>query len=1082
MEFRVLGPLEAHGSSGQARLPGQRQPALLAVLLLHANRVVTVDQLSEVLWGEAPPPNSEAAVQTYVFRLRAALAAVEPDGGQRLSFSSGYRLQVEPGELDLDAFREHVQRGRDVAADGHDDTAAAAFSTALGLWRGDALAGLPGTYFQAQAVRLAEERLAALEDRVDADLALGRHAEVVVELQELTARHPVRERPRGQLMLALHRSGRRAEALTVFTELRDHLANELGIDPSAALARLHQRILANDATLDTPRPAPSAPRNDLPGDIADFTGRTTEMDRLLAEIPADGGQAAVVIEAIDGMAGVGKTTLAVHAAHHLTDRYPDAQLFIDLHGHTTEHDATTPLTALDSLLRALGVSGQQIPTDLDQRAARWRAELADRRAVVVLDNAVSANQVRPLLPGSPGCLVLVTSRRRLGDLETAQTLSLDVLPEQDAVDLFGRVAGAARVAAEPEAVAEVVRLCGYLPLAIRIASARLRSRPAWTTDHLATRLRAEHRILTELATDDRSVAAAFDLSLRELPADRQRLFLLLGGVHPGPDLDAHATAALAGTTPTAADHALDALHADHLIQETTPGRYQLHDLLRAHARNHAVDLDPDDCGRATARVLEYYLHTAHTATGHLPTRHLPLVSVAPIAPDHPYPISDAQHARTWLNTEVTTLTSMVNLAAQHALHTTHAVHLAAALHGFLRAQGHWDRALGIHQTALDTAQHTGDRLGQASALTNLGDVHCLRGNNDAAMDSLTRAYALYTDLGNPLGQASALTNLGDVQRLRGDSGGAMDSLTRAYALYTDLGSQFGQANTVLQLGDVQRVRGDFGGAMDSLTRAYALYTDLGNPLGQANTVLLLGVAHRERGDFGAAMDSLTRADALYTDLGNQFGQVNTLANLGVVQRLRGDFGGAMESLARAYALYTDLGNPLGQAHALARLGLVQHAQGDFGAAMDSLTRADTLYTDLGDPQGQATTMLGLGITRHQTQHYDAAIESLNQALALFTDVGDTDGEAETYNALGDLALAHSGAGDPRTYFDLALTRAHSSGWALHEANALAGQARCLLAADPSGATTLLRQALAIHQRLGVPEAARTAALLASIDS
>ncbi|WP_188316799.1 AfsR/SARP family transcriptional regulator, partial [Solihabitans fulvus] len=728
MEFRILGPIEAWGAGGQARLSGARQLALLTALLLHANRVVSVEQLGEAIWGEKPPANASKALQTYVFRLRRALAVVEPGAGKHLTFTSGYQLRVEPGELDLEVFRDHVRRGRTAVSAGRSEAAGEEFGSALKLWRGQALTGVSGPYFGPQAARLEEERLIAAEERVDADLAVGRDAELVAELQCLATEHPVRERLHGHLMLALYRAGRQADAVQTFHDLQDRLADELGIDPGGEIAELYQQILRGDPDLAVVRPAgmPAA-RNDLPGDVLDFTGRDAEMTRLLAALSGDGDGSTVVIEAIDGMAGVGKTTLAVHAAHRLANQYPDAQLFIDLHGHTTEHEATDPFTALHVLLRALDVPGDQIPHELDQRAARWRAELAERKALVVLDNAASAAQVRPLLPGATGCLALITSRRRLADLDAAQTLSLDLLPLQDAIALFSHVVGHDRAAAEPEAVEIVVDLCGYLPLAIRIAAARLRARSVWTVGHLADRLGQGRRALTELATGDRSVAAAFTLSYQHLSGSQQRLFRLLG-LHPGPSFDAYAAAALAAIDPGDAEILLEALVDVHLLQQPTSGRYQFHDLLRQHARSTADTAESEmEQSRALHRLVEFYLHTAHNAD-RLLNPHRPPIQLDSPRLDHIRPLRDHTAALAWFDTEYPCLLAAQRTARTRQWHQA-VWNMAWTLGTFHERRGHLHDRLTMWRAGLAAAEYISDPVTHIFARRLVGyacaEVRCL---------------------------------------------------------------------------------------------------------------------------------------------------------------------------------------------------------------------------------------------------------------------------------------------------------------------------------------------------------------------
>ncbi|MEO6086890.1 MAG: BTAD domain-containing putative transcriptional regulator [Umezawaea sp.] len=648
--FHVLGPLEVRVRDHVLDLGGSRLRTLLALLTANAGRVTSVGTLVEALWGTDAPRDANRTVRTYVSRLRHALA---PADDLITTHPAGYVLQVGSDAVDAARFEELVAEGRHATEPA---TAAERFALALAVWRGDAYAEFADVpRLRAEAARLNGLRLGAVEDRVDAELATGAGRTLVEELTALTDRHPGHDRLWGQLMTALYRAGRQADALDAFARARAVLVERFGLDPSPRLVEVHRQVLANDVRLTAPpgpvvraeRPRPV--RNDLPGDIADFAGRRGELARLLDS--ANGTTpTAMVIEALDGMAGIGKTTLAVHAAHRLAEQYPDGRLFLDLHGHTPNQVPVTPMAALDVLLRALGVPGERIPADQDARAALWRAELAVRSVLVLLDNAADAAQVRPLLPGTARSLTLITSRRRLVDLETARVLSLDVLPEADAAALFSGVVGDERAAAEPDAVREVVERCGHLPLAIRIAAARLRSRQAWTVRYLADRLLEAGSPLTELSAGDRSVAAAFTLSYQRLAAPQRRVFRLLG-VHPGPDVDVPAAAALAAVDRAEAGRLLESLVDDHLVQEPVPGRYRLHDLVRRHAHTVALAEEPSaDRDQALHRVVDFYLHTAYAGSRLLDQQH-PAIDIGEPAPGCvPHPLPDDAAAMAWFDT------------------------------------------------------------------------------------------------------------------------------------------------------------------------------------------------------------------------------------------------------------------------------------------------------------------------------------------------------------------------------------------------------------------------------------------------
>ncbi|MGW7532435.1 BTAD domain-containing putative transcriptional regulator [Amycolatopsis sp. NPDC054798] len=1042
VEFGVLGDVQARIDGRLADIGHARQRCVLAVLLAEANQTVSVDQLVERVWDGCLPRHPRDTLYRYLSLLRRSLRGAE--GAAIVRRPAGYVLTADPDTVDLHRFTRLLEEAR--AAD-DDERAACLFEEALGLWRGPAFTGLDTPWFTAVRTALDAERRSAALDHADIRLRGGKHAELLPALNDRAVQYPLDERIAGQLMLALYRSGRQADALEHYQQIRGRLAEELGIDPGPPLQALHRRILTADLELSvatatkSAESAGNAPRiaPQLPAGPPLFTGRAAELDRILAS--ASDFASSIVIHAIDGMPGVGKTALGLRAAHLLGPHCPDGQLFVPLHGHSPDQQPRSPFDALREILTMLDVHPSAIAghKTVEDRARLWRSLIPGRRMLLVLDDAATYEQIAPLLPSTPGCPVLVTSRNRLLELDGALPLSVDVLSPGDAERMLLRLARRAPSPRDSGELARVVALCGRLPLAIAITASQLRAHPAWDLRYLADQLAHDHDRLAELQSGQRSVRAAFDASLRDLPAELRDLFVLLG-IHPGPEIDKHAAAALADTTPASAGRSLESLYSRHLLEESTPGRYRLHDLLRAHARDRAARLDAEERDRAVARILEYYLHAARAAARQLPAWRLPGPPVAPAIPAHPCPVGDAGQARGWLRAETATVVSVVELAAQHAAFSARSVQLAAAMHDFLRTQGNWDRALRIHQTALRAASRADDRAGQARTLVNIGDVQRVRGDYEAAASSLARAHGLFTDLDDPLGQATALTVLGFVEYGRADLAAAAADLDRAYALFADLGNALGQADVLDILGLVQRVRGDYEAAASSLARAHRLFTDLDNPLGQATT----------------------------------------LTTLGDVQRLRGDYEAAATSLTRAHTLHTDLDNPLGQAMALLILGDVQRLQGDYEAAEASLARARSLHAELGNRHGLANVELGLGLLLHRTGRLTSATESLNQALALFTELGDPDGEAETRNALGELALTHPAAGDPRAHFDAALGLARASGSDLPEANALAGQARCLLPADVAGAARLLGQALTIHRRLGVPEAKQTAALLASL--
>jgi tetratricopeptide (TPR) repeat protein len=852
---------------------------------------------------------------------------------------------------------------------------------------------------------------------------------------------------------------------------------------------IHQVILPPSAASGQSQ-VPSIPTTwsgvtNLPRDIADFTGRDRELRVLVDAIHRPMGDAAqtILIHAIDGMPGVGKTALGTHAAHVLASRYPDGQVFLDLYGHTPGQKALPPFDALHSLLLALGVHPDVISNHktVEDRARLWRTLAAGRRLLLVLDDAADHRQVSPLLPGSPGSLVVITSRNRMPELDGVQPLTVDVLSPDDAVWMLLRLARRAPDEVDVHDAHRMVELCGWLPLAIAITASQLRVHPGWPVRHLLDQLIHAHDRLDELEAGDRSVRAAFDTSLRDLTADQRELFALLG-VHHGPEIDAHAAAALADLPTNRVGRIFGVLHTRHLVQETAPGRYRLHDLLRAYARTHAARLDSDHHGRATARVLDYYLHTAHNATKHFPLYHTPSTPITPTPPAQPRSIADLDQAMTWLTTELPVLATAIDHT--HGEFPLHTITLSTTLHSYLRTSGHWEQAYVIHRLALTAAQAMDDLHAQATALNEIGIVRRRFDDLDSAMDAHVQALDLYTRSGSLVGQGNALNYLGFVHERRGDHDAAIDAFGRALRLHALSGSSLGQSVALNEIGYVNRLRGNLGAAMDAHTRALDLYTRTGSLVGQGNALNYLGIVHERRGDHDAAIDAFGRALDLYVRCGYLVGQGNALNHLGNTHERRDDLDAAMEAHTRAFELHLRSGSLLGQGNALNGIGHAHRALGNLDAAVDVFTRAVELHTRSGSLQGRANSHLGLGMTHHLRRDHPAAAADLAWALDLYRRAEDADGQARTHNALGDLTFDHPSDVDSHTHYAAAEHIARTCDIRLHEANALVGEARCFHRDGATGqAITLLRRALVLHREIhAVAEASKAARLLHSLGS
>jgi tetratricopeptide (TPR) repeat protein/transcriptional regulator with XRE-family HTH domain len=751
---------------------------------------------------------------------------------------------------------------------------------------------------------------------------------------------------------------------------------------------------------DRVRGSGAAATRTLPRDIASFTGRRHELAELA---DAAGGSGEVVsIHAIGGMAGIGKTAFAVHAAHRLAGRFPGGQIFLPLHGHTPGHQPVSPADALASLLLTVGVPAGQIPADLEARTGLWRDRLAGRRLLLVLDDAASSEQVRPLLPGAGGSLVLVTSRRRLTALEDASTISLDALPAGEAAGLLVQLAVRPGLSSTDPAVREITRLCGCLPLAIGMVARQLYHHPAWTAAGLAAELTAAVDRLELLATENLSVAAAFDLSYDDLTAEQQRLFRRLG-LHPGIDIDRYAVAALDGTDLPGARCSLEALYEHYLITEPAPGRYRMHDLIREHARALAGHLDPgDDREQATGRLLDYYQHAAAQAQALL-ARHVD-AAAAPAAGTGPAAIpvlANQEQALAWARAERTSLLACLDQATAAGQHAR-VITLTAGLAAVLRYDGPWDEAITRHATADQAARRLSDRHGQADALTCLGDVRLATGDYPDAARDLQEALGIYRDIGDRHGRAIALTLLGNVRRMAGDFPGALGDLRESVGICQDLGDRRGQATTLIGIAGVLLLTGDYPGAATDLQEALDICCDLGDRRGQASALADLGNVALLTGDRSGAARDLREALGIFRDLGHRIGQVNALTSLGKVALLTGDHSGAARDLQEALGLSREIGNWHAGATILNEAGTLSRTGGDLSQARSYHQQALDLARLMGIPLEEAHALAGLGRCALLAGHTAEAEEGLRQAMAIFQRIGS----AETADVSTELDALH----------------------------------------------------------------------------
>ena len=936
MRFRILGPLEVWTGQDWSGIGAPKWRGLLAALLLNPGQAVSTDRLAAELWGDDPPDRATNLVSVYVLRLRRALG--DPEGRVLTTRAPGYQLLLGPGDLDAERFETLAGRGREALADGDPDRAAELLEEALGLWRGPALADVPpSALVTAESDRLEESRLSALELRIEADLGCGRPAQLVPELRRLLSDHQLREALWALLIRALDGAGRHAEALAAYGQAREVIAEELGVDPGPELQGLYQAMLTADAGPRPPAPAATAPSPvppggslaeathrragpgsssrrapaQLPADVADFTGRAGPLERLCGLVSGARQRAngAVTVAVVAGTPGLGKTTLAVHAAHRLRPDFPDGQLYVSLRGGS---DHPVPADeVLARFLRDLGVDGARVPVDPEERAAMYRTRLAERQMLIVLDDARDAAQVRPLLPGTGSSAVIVSSRHRLSDLAGSRLIDLDVLDEGEAAELFTRIIGTDRAEAEPGPVHDVLGVCAGLPLAIRIAGARLAARRAWTVRTLADRLADQRRRMDELTAGDLAMRACFQVSFDALPhrngtsTDPARAFRLLG-VWQGPSIGLPAAAALIGQPEWPVADALEVLVDAHLLESPAPDRYRLHDLLRDYAADRArADEPPGAVEDAVRRVLDWYLYTADAAANVVaPYRDRP-----PLDPPEPgcapLTFDTAEQALDWCEQERTNLVAATREAVSYGLHDI-AWKLPVAVMVCFDRHGYRAEWMTTHRIALDSARETGDRSAEALVLNNLGVVLGEQRADDA-VGCFEQALAIYRETGDDKGQSKAANNLAHGYQLLGRHEEAAATLVDVVALKRQVGHRYGEAVAMCNLGEAYRELGRLDEAIATSTEALAIVREIGAVRDEGYALYSLGRAHLDLGKITQATDLLEQATAIHHAAGDLSGEAEDLRYAGAAYAQAGRAAEAREHWERSYKLFRRLG-------------------------------------------------------------------------------------------------------------------------------------------------------------------------------
>ncbi|MFE6697572.1 BTAD domain-containing putative transcriptional regulator [Streptomyces sp. NPDC057718] len=952
LRFTVLGPVRAWRGSELLSSGSPQQRALLTALLLREGRTATAGELIDAFWGEAPPSQALATIRTYASRLRKILGQ-----DTLVSESGGYAIRIDRGALDLTLAEDLAAEAEKARAAGDRCQARTLINKVLGLWDGEALASVPGPYADNQRTRLEEWRLQLTETRLDLDLEVGCHAEAVSELTALTAAHPLRERLRELLMVALYRSGRQAEALAVYADTRRLLAEELGVDPRPELAQLQQRILRADEELarpaDEPAPAPAPLRPaQLPATVPDFTGRSAFVTELGSRLATAEGSV-MAVSAVAGIGGVGKTTLAVHVAHQARRHFPDGQLYVDLQGAGAR--AAEPETVLGSFLRALGTADSAIPDTLDERAALYRSTLDGRRILILLDNAHDAAQIRPLLPGTPGCAALVTSRVRMVDLAGAHLVDLDVMSPEEALALFTRIVGAERVGSERKAALDVVAACGFLPLAIRIAASRLAARRTWTVSVLAAKLADERRRLDELQAGDLAVKATFELGYGQLEPAQARAFRLLG-LADGPDISLAAAAALLDLDPHAAEDLLEALVDTSLVESAAPGRYRYHDLVRLYARACAErDERAVERESALSRLLDFYLATAAGVyalerPGDRTVDHLEATEREGLA------FTDHGRALDWLYAEAGCLLACVQ-QSRGAASVRRAVGLLLASKDLAESGANARQFESAATVVRDAAVDVGDPHAEARARTTLAQVHSMAGRFDQAEDEARKAMVLAPSVDDVWTHCNAPNELGIIAGYRNQQVEAEALLTQACSAFRADGNQAGEASALCNLSRVHLAMGRTASAVQLAEEGVALYNRMGLTLRLANGRYALGLALARANRPGEAEGRLTEALSVFRESRQRLWEGMTLFRLAEVQLTAGQPAQAAALAEQALTVLLHIGGEWRRANVLTVLGQALHAIGQADRAQVCWREALSVFEQLNSPESESVSRL-----------------------------------------------------------------------------------------------------------------------------
>ncbi len=1027
MEFRVLGPIELWSAGQQCDLGPTRVRCVLAILMLTPRTLVPADVLIDRVWDTHPPPKARESLSVYITRLRGTLRQAVGESVRLTGRASGYELHVDPETIDLHQFRRLRRQADALRANGDFDHAASLLREADRLWRGQAFAGIRGDWVARMRDSLEEERRAAIVRRIECELELGRHADLVGELRHLLAQYPLDEAFIAHQMTALYGSGRPGEALSLYRDVRGRLIEELGTEPGPLLSDLHQRILRHDPQLAVrpagPRQGRLSPPDTLPPETTQFVGRSEELELLTGE-PGD----TPWVNVIEGTAGVGKTALALQAARAVSAQYPDGTFYLNLHTHDPGHPSLDAGEALHRLLRMLAAPATQIPDAPGERAALLRAQLSRRRAIVILDDAGRHDQIRPLLPETGECLILITTRRTFPGLEGARALTLDALPVDDAITLFRTVAGPGTPHDDGEA-ALAVQLCGRLPLAIQLAAGRLaRDYPPTIGDLVEELSQSPARSGAGSASPE--VMSAFDLAYRSLAPGHQRFFRRLG-VSPCAYISLPAAAALGGGTLAEAQEALGALLDHHLLARAPAGQFRFHDLIRGYAAMRAAHEDSrSEQRQAVGRLLDYYLRTADQADRvfHPFRRRAPVPRPRPAAAGSA--LSTQQDAAGWLESEWRNILQAAHYAGRHEWKEKCA-DLTHALAGFMEIRAYWDEAITAHTLALQAGRDLSDPARTARASLELSEVSQQTGRYEAALPLAEDAAAICRSLADRRGEADALDQIGMAHQRAGRSREALAYFHEARILYRHSADQDGVATTLSHSGIASWQLGRYPDAMEHLREALSAYGEVGDRRGQAKTLNNLGRMQLYLGRHRDALEGYQKSLEIFSQIGGAQNEAILHHNIGAVHHYKGSYEDALTSYGRALAIYHEIGDLLNEAGVLNEIGAVYQSAERYDEALIYHEKARSIAGDIGNLNQQVTALRGIAGVRRGSGRYADAFDHYQTALRLAREIGDPYEEAKILEGIAETTLG---------------TR------------------------RPDAARIVLRQALDIFERLGVPEA------------